>query len=78
MMIGCVTEVYYVRASWVQRFAKLNPHKKIVFRFLESIREILSPRKFQRKYQGKVFKIRGRIPISATGSKNGVYIVKLC
>ena len=37
------TVVYYVRASWVRRFTKLKPHENFVVRFLEPIREILSP-----------------------------------
>ena len=33
MMIGRATAVYYVRASWVRRFAKLNPVKISFSRF---------------------------------------------
>ena len=48
MMVGCATAVYYVCASWVRRFAKLKPCENFVFRFLEPMRKILSPRKCQR------------------------------
>ena len=57
VIIGHATAVYYVRASckyymiciiaWVRRFVKVNPRENLIFRFLEPIREILSPRKFQ-------------------------------
>ena len=42
MMVGHATAVYYVRTSWVWRFAKLKPSKNVAFMFLEPIREILS------------------------------------
>ena len=59
MMIGCAAAVYYVHASCkfmlcriasVRRFTKLKPCENFIFRYLEPIREILSPRKNKRRW----------------------------